>query len=198
MRVIIKHLMMLFICLFAAVTLAWAMRSYSTVQYDLVVQQAGVGQGMTTKVYTKGKKSRMEMQAAGMQSISLFDGVQAYMYIPSQNMAIAVPMQQAASQVPMIEDYQKDCQSLGDETVDGKYCGVYNCAKGGSPVKMWIDKSMDFPVKTETRGMTAYYKNVVFDAPMDDSMFSLPAGVKPQDMSTMMQGMTGAGAGQSQ
>ncbi|MCX5705734.1 MAG: hypothetical protein NTZ92_06740, partial [Candidatus Omnitrophica bacterium] len=61
MRVIIKHLTMLFICLFAAVTLAWAVRSYSTVQYDLVIQQGDMGQRMTTKVYTKGKKSRMEM-----------------------------------------------------------------------------------------------------------------------------------------
>ena len=195
MRVIIKNLTMLFICLFAVVTLAWGMRSYSTVQYDLVMQNSGMGQGITTKVYTKGKKSRMEMQVGGMQSISLFDGVQAYIYIPSQNMAMPVPMQQAVSQVPTIENYEFDCQYLGDETVDGKYCGIYNCVKGGSPVKMWIDKSVDFPVKTETQGMTAVYKNVVFDAPLDDSLFSIPAGVKSQDS---MQGMIGAGAGQSQ
>lgn len=193
MRAIIKYFMIFLVCLFTAVTLAWAMRSYSTVQYDLVMQQPGMSQGITTKVYTKGKKSRMEMQAGGTQSMTIFDGVQAYMYIPSQNMAVAVPMQAARSQVPMIEDYQKDCQYLGDETVDGKYCGVYNCAKGASPVKMWIDKAMDFPAKTESQGATAYYKNVVFDAPIEDGMFSLPAGVKPQDMATMMQGMQGMG-----
>lgn len=188
-----KKTALILIFVFAAVSFSWAMRSYSTVQYDLVMQQPGMGQGMTTKVYTKGKKSRMEMQAGGMQSMTIFDGVQAYMYVPSQNMAVAVPMQAARSQVPMIEDYQKDCQYLGDETVDGKYCGVYNCAKGASPVKMWIDKAIDFPVKTEAQGATAYYKNVVFDAPIDDSMFTLPAGVKPQDMATMMQGMQGMG-----
>jgi len=194
-----KKIALILISVFTAVSFSWAMRSYSTVQYDLVMQQSGMGQGVTTKVYTKGKKSRMEMQAGGMQSMTIFDGVQAYMYIPSQNMAMAVPMQQAKSQVPMIEDYQKDCQYLGDETVDGKYCGIYNCAKGGSPVKMWIDKALDFPVKTESQGTTAYYKNVVFDAPIDDSMFSLPAGVKPQDMATMMQGLQGmTGSGQAQ
>ena len=196
-----KKIALILISVFAAVSFSWAMRSYSTVQYDLVIQQAGIGQEVTTRVYTKGKKSRMEMQVSGMKSISLFDGAQAYTYIPSQNMAMAVPMQQMASQVPTIENYQEDCQYLGDETVDGKYCGVYNCAKGTSPIKMWIDKAVDFLVKTESRGTTAYYKNVVFDVPLDDSMFSLPAGVKPQDMSTMMQGMQGMtdmGAEQSQ
>jgi outer membrane lipoprotein-sorting protein len=168
-------------------------------QYDLVIEQPGMG-SVTTKVYTKGGKSRMEMQAGGMQSINIYDGVQAYMYIPSQNMAMVVPVQQAKAQLPAMTDYEKDCVYLGDETVDGKSCGIYNCAKGGLPVKMWIDKSMDFPVMTETRGMRSHYKNVSVDIPLDDSLFSLPAGVKAQDMSGMMksmQGMTGNAEGES-
>jgi outer membrane lipoprotein-sorting protein len=185
-----KRLVMCVVCFCIAIGLALAARNYSSMQYDLVMEQPGMG-SVTTKVYTKGTKSRMEMQTGGMQSINIFDGVQAYMYIPSQNMAMVVPIQQAKAQLPEIADYQKDCEYLGDETVDGKYCGVYNCAKGGQPMKMWIDKSMDFPVMTEARGMRMHYKNVSVDMPLDDSLFALPAGVKPQDLSTMMQGMQG-------
>jgi outer membrane lipoprotein-sorting protein len=163
------------------------------------MEQPGSG-SITTKVCTKGKKSRTVMQAGGRETINIFDGVQAYMYIPSQNMAIVVPVGQVTEQVPEVGDYKKDCEYLGQEALDGKKCGVYNCTKGGVPVKMWVDESMDFPVKMETRGMTAYYKNVVVDAPLDDSLFSLPAGVKTQDISAMMQGLkgiTGEGKGDS-
>jgi len=183
-----KRLVISAIFLFSAATLLWASNNYSSMQYDLILDQPGMG-SVTTKVLTKGNKSRMEMQAGGIQSISLFDGVTAYMYIPSQNMAMVVPIQQAKSQVPEIADYKKDCEYLGDETVDGTSCGVYNCSKGGQPAKMWIDKTLEFPVMTETRGMRAHYKNVQVNVPLDDSLFSLPAGVKPQDMSGLMQGI---------
>jgi len=179
------------ICLCAAATCAWALRDFSTMQYDLTLEQPGAG-STSVKVYTKGKKSRMEMQAGGMQTINLFDGVQAYMYIPSQNTAMVVPIQQAKDQIPEIADYQTDCEYLGDEVVDGKSCGVYNCAKGGQPVKMWIDKELDFPILTETRGMRAHYRNVSVNMPLDDSLFVLPEGVIPQDMSGLMKGMQGS------
>ncbi|MCX5707324.1 MAG: DUF4412 domain-containing protein [Candidatus Omnitrophica bacterium] len=190
MRILMVRFLLYGICLSMAVTVAWAARNYSSMQYDLILEQPGMS-SISTKVYTKGNKSRMEMQAGGMQTINLFDGVQAYMYIPSQNMAMVIPVQQARAQVPEIRDYQKDCEYLGDERVDSKTCGVYNCAKGGQPVKMWIDRTIDFPVMTEVSGMRAHYKNVVVDIPLDDKLFNLPAGVKPQDMSSMMQGMQG-------
>ena len=79
--------------------------------------------------------------------------------------------------------------------------GSLNMLQAAAEIAAESSTGTNFPVKTETQGMVAYYKNVVFDAALDDSMFSLPAGVKPQDMSTMMQGiqgMTGAGAEQSQ
>jgi hypothetical protein len=57
---------------------------------------------------------------------------------------------------------------------------------------MWIDKSIDFPIKTQTAQMTARFKNIIFDQPLDDSLFVLPEGVNPTDTSGMMPGMQGS------
>ena len=189
-----RRLVLCCICLCMAASLVWA-RDYSSMKYDMVMEQGSIG-SVTTKVYVKGNRSRMEMQAGGMQTINLFDGTQAYMYIPSQNMAMVVPIQAAKAQLPVIGDYSKNCDNLGEEMVDGRSCSVYNCAKGGQPVKMWIDKELDFPLKTITGGATVYYKNIEVNVPLDDSLFVLPEGVKAQDMSTMMQGLGGGIPGQ--
>ncbi|MBM3249875.1 MAG: hypothetical protein FJZ09_03385 [Candidatus Omnitrophica bacterium] len=192
MKALIRQSLLCLMSLFAVLAFAQAERNYSTLQFDVVMETPVMG-STATKVYTKGKKSRMVMQTGGIETITIFDGVQAYMYMPAQNMAVTVPAGEAAGQVPEVGDYKKDCEYLGQEACDGKNCGVYNCSKGAVPVKMWMDESVDFPVKLETGGATVHYKNLVVNAPLDDSLFVLPAGVRQQDISGMMQGLQGAG-----
>jgi len=165
---------------------------FSSIQYDMVYEQPGMG-NPSGKVYIKGTKSRIEMDQAGNKSVTLFDGEKAFMYLPAQNMAIMIPVDQVKQQVPEVRDYKADCQLLGEESIDGRPCGIYQCSKGGAPVKMWIDKTIDFPLKTVASGMTMSCKNIVVNAPLDDSLFELPAGIKVQDMSAMMQGLQKSG-----
>jgi outer membrane lipoprotein-sorting protein len=183
-----KRAFLVMLVLFSAVVLARAERNYSTVQYDLILGgPAGMG-SITTKVYTKGLMSRMVTQMGPIQAITVFDGTNAYMYIPSQNTAMTIPIEQAKAKLPQIGDYDANCEKLAEEAVDGKPCTVYNCSRGGEPIKMWIDKTIDFPLKTQTAQATAYFKNIIFDQPLDDSLFSLPQGVQFQ---SMPQGLPG-------
>jgi len=137
----------------------------------------------------KGNKSRIELNASGMQTVTIVNGQNAYMYMPSQNIAMTMGLSQAKGQVPEIGDYRKDCEYINNEQIDGETCGVYRCSKGGQSTTMWIPQNLDFPLKVVSGATTTYYKNVNVNVDLDDSLFSLPQGVQYQDIGGLMQGV---------
>lgn len=175
-----------FVSVILGIAQLFAMQRFSSLQSDMVIDHPKAGR-TEGKLYMKGEKSRIEFSPQGQKMVSIIDGDNAYTYSPGEDFAVAIPIGQAKAQVPEIKDYKTDCQQLGDEIIDGKDCGIYQCMEGDNVIKVWVSKDIDFPLKVIAGGATTYYKNAIIDAAIDDSLFALPAGMKVQDMSQMMQ-----------
>lgn len=155
----------------------------TSVKYDMLVTSPGV-ETITTKVWIKNNKMRMEMTAEGQLIITLLDmdAQTMYLYYPDQNMAMKVtyePTESAMEEAQSITDYNPTI--IGTETMDGKVCLVVEYNIEGQAVKMWIWKDKGFPIRVEmatTEGtIVVEYKNIEFvDIP--DSTFQLPEGVE--------------------
>ena len=164
--------------------------NFSSLKCDMIVESPQIGRS-EGRLFMKGDKSRIELNASGIQTVTIVNDQNAYMYMPAQNVAMTMALSQAKGQVPEITDYKKDCEYINDEQVDGEQCGVYRCSKGGQSTTMWIPANLDFPLKVVSGATTTYYKNVNVNVDLDDSLFSLPQGVQYQDVSGLMQGLKG-------
>ena len=145
---------------------------------------------MTQTVWLKAKKMRTEMTAEGQTTIMLIDLDTRimYMYMPAQNMAIRMNMNDTVP-TPANEEAQSVTDFtytiIGTENYDGKSCLVVEYTSQGTVTRMWVWKEKGYPVKVE---MTAAggksvieYKNFDFgDIP--DSMFVLPDSVQVVQM----------------
>ena len=182
-------LLVLGVILSAAATL-FALEGISSLSCDMTIDSPMTGK-MTGKMFIKGEKSRVEMEAQGTKTINIIEGDKAYSYMPDQNIAMVLPLAQAKEQVPMVKDYKTDCQRLGEETIDGRICGIYDCVEDGNKAKLWVAQDLDFPVKIEAAGATTTYRNINIGVALEDSLFVLPAGVEVQDISQMIPNMAG-------
>lgn len=152
---------------------------------DVLARMQG-GTSMSMKILVKGNKFRMEGVMQGIQSITIFDGKSAFMYMPKQNMAMPVPLsQEDLNMMPSTWDISSQCSYLGSENVDGIPCKTYNCGKA----KVWASQENDFPVKVISQGVEIRYSNLKQNNSLDDSLFILPAGVNIMDMGNAMQGL---------
>ncbi len=162
----------------------------TSVKYDMLVTSPGV-ETITTKIWIKNNKMRMEMTVEGQLIVTLLDmdAYTMYLYYPDQNMAMKVtyePTESAIEEAQSIPDYNPTI--IGTETMDGKVCLVVEYTIEGQTVKLWIWKDKGFPIRVEmttTEGkIVIEYKNIEFiDIP--DSMFEVPEGVPITDMSGM-------------
>lgn len=172
-------------------TLLHAQDKYSSLQADTEIESPEMGKAQG-KLFVKGKKVRMETNSGGATSVSmitLYDGQKAYVYFPSQNMAMISSASDVQAQMPMPkDDAEFDKKIVGQEVIDGKLCDIYQLQdrKGGA-YKVWIARDLDFPLKSEAGGMKTYYKNVQVNVALEDSIFELPKGVQIQDMAGLTQ-----------
>lgn len=145
---------------------------------------------VTQTVWLKAKKMRTEMTAEGQTTIMLIDLDTRimYMYMPAQNMAIRMNMNDTVP-TPANEEAQSvtdfSYTITGTETFDGKSCLVVEYTSQGAVTRQWIWKDRGFPVKVETTAAgvksVIEYRNFDFgDIP--DSMFALPEGVQVVQM----------------
>ena len=187
---IIAVLIIVFGAIFGFISSSLADEKFSSLQCDIFTssQVAGESRG---KLYMKGDKSRIELNTSGMDTVTIISEGNAYLYMPSQNMAMKMPVTQAKEQVPSVEDYKNNCEFMGEEQVDSESCGVYRCFKNGQSMTMWVSNKLEFPLKIISSGATTYYKNVNTNMPLSDGLFSLPQGVQFQDMGSLMQGFGG-------
>lgn len=159
-------------------------QSVSAVKYTQVITPSG-GTPMTQVVSVKKNKMRMEMSFQGVSSIGLvdLDTQTMYVYMPAQNMAMKVTMDQASK--PATQEVSSIAanspKKVGSETIDGIACDVYEYNFENGTAKMWISKDHGLPVRVENtvEGIetTFEYKNYDF-SDIPDSMFELPGGVQ--------------------
>ena len=161
-----------------------------TIKFDSVSQVEG-GISVASTCYVKSLKVRMELRAQDQETVFIMDGQNSYMYFPSSKVAISIPVQQASGQVPVPTSYKEipGLTKVGQEEVNGKPCDVYEYNEKGNHHKIWVDKEIDFPIKSESmtgRGKVVnYISNVQKNISLEDSLFKLPADAQVMDQKTM-------------
>jgi len=165
------------------------MSSISSVKYDAVAVPP-TGETITQKYWIKKNKMRIETNTGGMNAVSLIDTEKQTMinYMPAQNIAMKMDFSQAPKSG---SDAAKSIQNsspkiVGVETIDGNVCTVVEYTDQGSTTKVWLWQARGLPLKTEATTpmgkVTVTLKNISFEN-IDDSLFELPAGVTPMDIS---------------
>lgn len=168
----------------------------TTLKFDATSEMEGMK--IKTTSYVKGAKIRMEMDMMGTRSIFVSDGKKAYMFTPSAGTAVSVPISNVYGQLPVNQDYKQvpGLKKIGEETLDGKACEVFEYSESGTKHKIWVSKDVDFPVKEEAdtpKGkMVTYIDNIEKDIPLSDSMFSLPAGTNAMDAGDILNKLQGS------
>jgi len=163
-------------------------KGITSFKYDVVAtapEQAAV----TTKMWFKGQKTRMEGTFEDKSMVYLIDmGEQlAYTYFPAENTAMKMSLGKAQESVGESPTEQSESVekhnpvTVGTEVLDGKTCLVIEYTDETGKTKMWIWTMYGIPIRTETttaKGTTVVeIKNIDFgDIP--DSVFELPAGVQ--------------------
>lgn len=159
------------------------------------------------KYYFGGTKLRMEMNAAGHQSITITDintkVVQTIM--PDQKMYMEMNMNgmMMKNKMPDMKPYDPNnpcagddnvtCTKVGSELMNGRMTDKWQFTakpgKKGVNRTVWIDKANHIPIKTVMDdGTTVEFKNIK-EGPQPASLFQVPAGYQKMDMGNMMRGM---------
>lgn len=202
------------ICLVSLVCLVGSFvkaEEITTMSCDQIITSSSQGT-MTSKVWIKGEKMRLEQIAEGEKMITLMKEGTMYLYYPAQKMAMKMDISTGAAQGGQenpkdMMEYLKSIKAkpLGQEKIEGKLCNVYlityslpglpaeASAKAGARGKVWVWKGKNFPLKSVmtigSETITTRYRNVQMDISMPDSYFELPPGTKIMDMSQMMPGV---------
>ena len=142
------------------------------------------------KTYRDGGKVRMEMDAAGMQVVSIIRADQGKMYsvMPAQKMVMVMPLNPATQQ-KMTEASGDDSkfELVGPDTLDGVPCVKYkSTASNGTVLFWWINPTDKTPVKMASAdgSISAIYKNYKI-GPQDAALFEPPADYKTMEMPSM-------------
>lgn len=170
--------------------------------YDMVMTTAGFSS--TSKMWSNKDKMRIENTFEGKKSITIIDGDITYMYIPSENTAMKFsgknlpdgmdgkPKNPADYQDNLVKDSIKSIETV---VYEGVKCRVITFVdkEDGATAKMWLREDYGLPMKQEVvskkgEKIALEYKNMKIGAQPAD-LFKLPAGVKIQDMSALMQNM---------
>ena len=182
----------------------------TTMSYDQTITSSR-GEVMTSKVWIKGEKMRMEQVSEGEKMVTLMKEGTMYFCYPAQKMAMKMDISAGAGQGGQgnpkdMMEYLKSikAKSLGQEKIEGKLCNVYQItypqtglpaealAKAGAKSKIWVWKEKKFPLKSVmtlgSETITTRYRNVQMDISIPDSYFELPPGTQIMDMSQMMPG----------
>jgi len=166
----------------------------SSLKYDMVVTPVGEA-AVTTKMWRKGEKMRMEGTFEGQSMVYLVDvGEQlAYIYFPAENTAMKISLgkaQETTGESPTEQSEsvtQYNPVTLGTEILDGKSCLVIEYTTETEETKSWVWIEYGLLIRIESTTddgiLVAELKNIDFSA-IADSMFELPAGVRMLEIPT--------------
>ena len=191
---------MVIIAIFAACLFSAMLASASaqgTFTYDSLITMNG-STVMESSNSIKDKKIRAEYKGQ-LDFVLISNGEKMYLYYPSSNSAMMLPVSnpQAQPSQDTLEslDYKNipGLKSVGEETIEGHACEVYEYEKNGNATKMWVAKDLQFPIKIQTaaegRDVVILNRNVKKNVSLSDSVFELPSGAQVADMGNMMDMM---------
>jgi hypothetical protein len=161
------------------------------------------GQKHTSRIYTQGKKIRMESPGQPGYNVVRGDKNVMWMVMPEQKAYMEMKIDPARH--PRTEEKVQGEVSrklIGPETVDGratdKYEITYKDKDNTTKMYQWMARDIKFPVKMAAvdGSWTVEYKNIKM-ASQPDTLFEVPAGYEKMGMPNMRDAMGGGPKGQA-
>jgi outer membrane lipoprotein-sorting protein len=161
------------------------------------------GMAFTSRIWAEHDKVKLEQDVQGKKMILFFDGDNIYQYDPSSNSAVKFStkgMEDEGMKKPDMTDYAEhmvpeSLKVIETVTYEGVKCRVITCTmkNGDGTATMWVREDYGLPMKTELTTKTgekiiSENRNMKIGA-LPTSAFTLPEGVKIQDMGEMMKQM---------
>ncbi|MDD5044737.1 MAG: hypothetical protein PHU91_04865 [Candidatus Omnitrophica bacterium] len=162
---------------------------YSSIKYNLTVSSKSLPEKTSSTYYKTADSLRIETVLRGKKSVTIArKGGPAYFYYPGENMALSLSLPAGVFYEEV--DYLKvpGIKLVGQETVNGVFCDVYENDVSGAKTRVWINKETEFPVRVQVfdaAETTMDYSDVEMNIPLDNSLFVLPDGVKIMDAKNM-------------
>ena len=146
---------------------------------------------MAGKMFSKGERFRMEMNAQGQHMITITrtDKKVVWNIMPEQKMYMEMPFNPKDAPKTEIKG-EVDRKLVGSETIDGhptqKYLITYKEGANTEKVYQWLATDINFPVKTAdlNNKWVQEFKNVKIGS-QADSLFEVPAGYMKMQMPSM-------------
>lgn len=143
--------------------------------YSVEMETEAGGMKTAIKMFVDGEKQRTEMNAGGMEMISIMrkDQKKVYGLMPAQKMVTESPMPEIpAAEAP--SGPEPVCEKVGTTTIEGVNCTEFKVT-AGSNTTTWFLNSDNLPVRMVAAGNTTTWKNLKIGA-QDASLFEIPAG----------------------
>ena len=175
----------------------------NTAEFDIIVGE----EGKVPVIHDMIKGSRIRRTLEGMPEVSVIDltSSQILSLYPDKKGAVYISLKdlpQIPNYIEQLRNVIKMLQSapgfatedLGDREIDGQTLYGFKATHPKLEVTIWADPNTGLPVRFEqTEGqMKIICKNVRFDVPMDDSLFSMdtPEGYKVERQELNLFGST--------
>ncbi len=171
----------------------------ATASYDQEVI-AGGQRAMTSRVWIKDEKMRMETSMGKRKGVILIREDGTYNYDPDRNMVIKMPNFGAMeggspNYVKDPADYMGYLKSVGavktgSGDIDGRPCDIYKYTESSHGMDVsatvWVWKKHPFPLKMIMENpfgnSEVYFRNVRINEPIPESMFELPKNARVMDV----------------
>ncbi len=151
----------------------------------------------TAKIFVRAGGYRVEQEEEGISIVVIVDSDEGltYLLLPERKLYMEMESQDVRSMMndpfqglKRAESYG-EVKRLGSESVGGYECDKFGVSIGGDEVMVkWVSKELEFPLRIATsRGQqrSAEVSEIV-EAPVDESLFEIPADYSNQDMSSLL------------
>ncbi|MBF0565533.1 MAG: DUF4412 domain-containing protein [Nitrospirae bacterium] len=205
LRKMLRKILLVFLSVLVFSSVSVGVQAFMTKEYSADLETVTNKDTVTSKVFFKGGKVRMETSARGNEAIMIIrhDKKLTLMLMPDRMIYMEMPLQskkrdiQAQMHDP---DVKTEKDFIGNETIDNHPAKKYHVtfyrdgAKENSGF-MWEATDLNnFPVRFQNEDKTSMttWRNIKMGGVSDD-LFEIPAGYKKMDMPMMPQGMDGRG-----
>lgn len=144
--------------------------------YSVEMEMTASGTKTATKMFVDGDKMRTEMNAGGMDMISITrkDKKKMYSLMPAMKMVTEMALPDTPAPAAAPAGPEPVVEKVGSSTVNGVACTEYKVTAGGATTN-WFLSSDNLPVRMVASGSTTDWKNFKAGA-QDAALFEVPAG----------------------
>jgi hypothetical protein len=142
------------------------------------------GASHKTKLFMDGEKMRMEINAQGMDMISIVrkDKKLVYTLMPAQKMYMEIPFNQESVK-EVWKDPEAKFVAVGTENIKNQACTKYKLTLKADEYFLWVNPTTKLPVRQSSAdGKTVIDWDSFKPGPQAADLFELPADYKKMGM----------------